>query len=160
MTDGLVNSLARPGGNITGFSIISGVLAGKRLELLKETVPKLSRVAVLWDRRNSGSLEQWTAHQLSGKELGLHLHSMEVSSPDLLARAFDEAVKAHSDAFTVTQNPIATSRRHQVAELAAKHKLPAIYIEAEFAQKRRLDVLWCGSKMNPPGVSPFFLMIG
>jgi ABC-type uncharacterized transport system substrate-binding protein len=134
VTDGLVNSLARPGGNITGFSIISGVLAGKRLELLKETVPRLSRVAVLWNRRNPGSSEQWKAHQLPARELGLQLHSMEVNSADLLAAAFEEAVNAHSAAFTVTQNPIATSRRHQIAELAAKHKLPAIYNEAEFAQ--------------------------
>jgi putative ABC transport system substrate-binding protein len=148
VTDGLVDSLARPGGNITGFSIISGVLAGKRLELLKETVPKLRRVAVLWDRRNSGSSEQWNAHQRPARELGLQLHSMEVSSADRLEAAFDEAVKARSDAFTVTQNPIATSRRHQIAELAAKHKLPAIYNEAEFTQSGGL--MSYGADQNEP----------
>src|SRR4029450_8537401 len=75
---GLVDSLARPGGNITGFTNIAPVLAGKRLELLKETVPKLSRVAVLWDPKDSGSTQQWKESQLPARELGLQLHSMGV----------------------------------------------------------------------------------
>ena len=79
---GLVDSLARPGGNITGFTTISTVLAGKRLELLKETVPKLSRVAVLWDPKAPRSVQQWKESQLQARELGLQLHSMEVSSVD------------------------------------------------------------------------------
>ena len=79
---GLVDSLARPGGNITGFTNIAAVLAGKRLELLKETIPKLSRVAVLWDPQNPGSAQQWKESQLAARELGLQLHSMEVSSAD------------------------------------------------------------------------------
>jgi putative tryptophan/tyrosine transport system substrate-binding protein len=79
---GLVDSLARPGGNITGFSSIEAVLAGKRLELLKETVSKLSRVAVLWDPRNPASTHEWKESQLAARELGLQLHSMEVSSAD------------------------------------------------------------------------------
>jgi len=70
---GLVDSLARPGGNITGFSEISEVLAGKRLELLKETIPKLSRVALLWNPRNPGNAQQWKESQLAAKELGLQL---------------------------------------------------------------------------------------
>src|SRR4030095_5561652 len=84
----LVDSLARPGGNITGFTSIEAVLAGKRLELLKETVPKLSRVAVLWDPKNQGSEQSWKESQLSARELGLQLHSMEVSSADKFEGAF------------------------------------------------------------------------
>jgi putative ABC transport system substrate-binding protein len=124
---GLVESLARPGANITGFAVISGILAGKRLELLKESLPKVKRVAVLWDPRNAGSVEQWKAHHQPAKELGLQLYSMEVNAAEQLESAFDAAVKAGSDALEMTQSPIVTSRRKQVAELAAKHRLPAIY---------------------------------
>jgi putative ABC transport system substrate-binding protein len=73
---GLVESLARPGGNITGFTTVGSVLAGKRLEILKETIPKLSRVAVLWNPENEGSAQVWKESQLPAKELTLQLHSM------------------------------------------------------------------------------------
>jgi ABC-type uncharacterized transport system substrate-binding protein len=82
VASGLVDSLARPGGNITGFTEISPVLAGKRLELLKETIPKLSRVAVLWDPLTSSTAQQWKESQLPARELGLQLYSMEISSVD------------------------------------------------------------------------------
>ena len=124
---GLVDSLARPGGNITGFTNIAPVLAGKRLELLKETVSKLSRVAVLWDPKAPGSTQQWKESQLPARELGLQLHSMEVSSADKYEDAFKEATKARSGALAVTQNPLAGSNRKRVAELATKNRLPAIY---------------------------------
>jgi putative tryptophan/tyrosine transport system substrate-binding protein len=90
---GLVDSLARPGGNLTGFTSIAPVLSGKRLELLKETIPKLSRVAVLWNPQNPGSAQQWKESQLPARELGLQLHSMEVSSADRYEGAFQVATK-------------------------------------------------------------------
>ena len=68
-------------------------MAGKRLELLKETIPKLSRVAVLWDPQNPGSAQEWKESQLAARELGLQLHSMEVSSADKIESAFQEATK-------------------------------------------------------------------
>jgi ABC-type uncharacterized transport system substrate-binding protein len=74
---GLVDSLARPGGNITGFSGIAPALAGKRLELLKEIIPKLSRIAVIWDPQNPGSAQQWKESQLPARELEVQLHSIE-----------------------------------------------------------------------------------
>ena len=79
---GLVDSLPRPGGNITGFTTIGSVLAGKRLELLKEIIPKLSRVAVLWNPQDASSAESWKESQLPARELGLQLHSMDISSAD------------------------------------------------------------------------------
>ena len=91
---GLVASLARPGGNITGFSSIEAVLAGKRLELLKEAFPKISRVAVLWNPHDPSSAQQWKESQLAARELGLQLHSMEVSSADQFESAFKEAIKS------------------------------------------------------------------
>jgi putative tryptophan/tyrosine transport system substrate-binding protein len=131
---GLVDSLARPGGNITGFTSIEALLAGKRLELLKETVPKLSRVAVLWDPKNQGAEQSWKESQLSARELGLQLHSMEVSSADKYENAFREATKAGSAALTVTQTAFASSTRTQIVELAAKYRLPAIYARRDFVE--------------------------
>ena len=90
---GLIDSLARPGGNLTGFSNITSELAGKRLEFLKETVPKLSRVAVLRDPWNLASAEEWKESLHPARELGLQLHSMEVSSADKFESAFKEALR-------------------------------------------------------------------
>jgi putative tryptophan/tyrosine transport system substrate-binding protein len=129
---GLVDSLARPGGNITGFSSIEAVLAGKRLELLKETVSKLSRVAVLWDPRNPGSTQEWKESQLAARELGLQLHSMEVSSAGKYQDAFKEAIRARSGALAVLSAPLDTSNQEQIAELAARNRLPAIYVQGSF----------------------------
>jgi putative ABC transport system substrate-binding protein len=129
---GLVDSLARPGGNITGFTNIASVLSGKRLELLKETVPKLSRVAVLWNPQNPGSVPQWKESQLPGRELGLQLHSMEVSNADKFEIEFKEAIKARSAALAVTADPLANSNRKRIADLATKNRLPAIYPWGEF----------------------------
>src|SRR4030095_11968186 len=108
---GLVDSLARPGGNITGLTNIAPVLSGKRLELLKETVPKISRVAVIWDPQNPGSTPQWKESELAARELGLQLHSMEVSSVDKYESAFKEATSARSAALAVTLNPLANSNQ-------------------------------------------------
>ena len=131
---GLVDSLARPGGNLTGLTNIASVLSGKRLELLKETVPKLSRVAVLWDPKNPGSTPQWNESQLAARELGLQVHSMEVSSADKYEGAFKEAIRARSAALAVTLNPLANTNQKQVVDLASKNRLPAIYGRAEFVE--------------------------
>jgi putative ABC transport system substrate-binding protein len=124
---GLVDSLARPGGNITGFTTIAAVLAGKRLELLKETVPKLSRVAVLWNPKNVGSAQEWKESQLAARELGLQFHSMDVSSANDFESVFKEAIKAGSAALAVMQTPLINSYQKQIVGLATKNRLPAIY---------------------------------
>ena len=129
---GLVDSFARPGGNITGLTNIAPVLSGKRLELLKETVPKLTRVAVLWDPQNPGSTPQWNESQLAARELGLQLHSMKASSANKYESAFKEATKAGSTALAVTLNPLANSNQKRVVDLAAKNRLPAIYARGDF----------------------------
>jgi ABC-type uncharacterized transport system substrate-binding protein len=123
---GLIDSLARPGGNLTGFSNITSELAGKRLEFLKETVPKLSRVAVLRDPTNVASTEDWKESLHPTRELGLQLHSMEVSSADKFESAFKEAVKARSAALWVTMSGVNNSNHKRIANLALKHRLPAI----------------------------------
>jgi putative tryptophan/tyrosine transport system substrate-binding protein len=109
IADGLVESLARPGGNITGFTTLSPVLAGKRLELLKETILKLSRAAVLWDSRNPSGAHSWKESQRASRELGLQLHSMEVSSADKFEGGFKEAVKARNAALAVISSSFINS---------------------------------------------------
>jgi ABC-type uncharacterized transport system substrate-binding protein len=129
---GLVDSLPRPGGNVTGFTAMTSELAGKRLELLKETVPKLSQVAVLWDPRDPNAAGSWKESQLPARELGLQLHSMEVSSSDRYENAFKEAIKARSAALAVAGSALAVSNRKQIADLAAKNRLPSIYHRGDF----------------------------
>ena len=124
---GLVDSLARPGGNITGFTTIVSVLAGKRLELLKETIPKLSRVAVLWNPQDLSSVQSWKESQLPARELGLQLHSMEVSSADQYETAFKRAIKARSGALVWVASPLGSANQRLTVDLAEKYLLPAIY---------------------------------
>jgi putative ABC transport system substrate-binding protein len=127
VTFGLVESLARPGGNITGFAQIATQLAGKRLELLKETVPKLSRVAVLWDPQNAGSKEIWEESQRQAKGLGLQLHSLGINSAAELESGFKDAVKAGSGALAWTSSALLGSVAKQTINLTAKNRMPAIY---------------------------------
>jgi putative ABC transport system substrate-binding protein len=132
VVDGLVDSLARPGGNITGVTSIAPVLAGKRLELLKEVIPKLSRVAVLTNPQNPGSAQSWKETLLAARELGIQLHSMEVSKADKFEDAFKEATRVHTAALTVIAGSIATSNAKLVTDLAAKYRLPAVFDRSEF----------------------------
>jgi len=135
---GLVDSLARPGGNITGFSSIEAVLAGKRLELLKEAVPKISRVAVLWNPHDPSSAQQWKESQLAARELGLQLHSMEVTSADQFESAFKEANQVRSSGLFVVSSALAFSNQNRIADLAIKNRLPAIYTQEAFVESRGL----------------------
>jgi len=129
---GLVDSLARPGGNITGFSGIAPVLAGKRLELLKEINPKLSRIAVIWDPQNPGSAQQWKESQLPARELEVQLHSIEVSSVDEFEAAFKAVIKSRSDALALMASPFFYSNQKEFVKLATKNRLPTIYPRKEF----------------------------
>jgi putative ABC transport system substrate-binding protein len=130
VASGLVDSLARPGGNITGVSTTASELSGKRLELLKATIPRLSRVAVMWNPKMSG--ESWKESQLAARELGLQLHSMEVTSADKFESAFKEAIKAGSAAIAVTQTPLISSNQKQIVALAMKSLLPAIFPRGDY----------------------------
>jgi putative ABC transport system substrate-binding protein len=131
---GLVDSLARPGGNITGFTIISSVLAGKRLELLKETSPKLSRVALLWNPHDPGSAQQWKESQLPARELGLQLYSLEIRKADEYEKAIEETTKLRNVGLSVTQSPLTASNGKRIADLAAKNRLPAIYPRRDYVE--------------------------
>ena len=124
---GIVESLARPGGNVTGFTTIGSVLAGKRLALLNEVIPNLSRVAVLWNPQNSGSAQVWKESQVPAKVLGLQLHSMAVNSAEKFESAFKEAVKAQSGGLIMTGGGLIGTNHKLIVDLAAKNRLPTIF---------------------------------
>ena len=131
---GLAESLARPGGNITGITNVAAVLTGKRLELLKEVLPKLTRVAVLWDPKAPGSIPQWEASKEPADKLGLQLYSMQVSTVEDYHAAFRDAVKARNHAVWVTLNPVANSNQKLIADLAVESKLPSICARTDYAE--------------------------
>jgi putative ABC transport system substrate-binding protein len=129
---GLVESLARPGGNRTGITNIASALTAKRLELLKEVAPKLSRLAVLWDPNGPGSTPQWKENQVAAGGLGLTVLSVEVSSADKYEDAFREAIKAGSTAMAVTLNPVANSNQKRIADLAISNRIPTICARTDY----------------------------
>jgi putative ABC transport system substrate-binding protein len=133
VASGLVESLGHPGGNVTGLSQMGAELAAKRLELLKEMVPKLSRVAVLWNSQIAVSTTTWNEMQLPARQLGLQLHSLELRSPNDFDQAFDDAVKARAGAVFIMAHPMITANLKRIAALAAKSRLPSIFQTSEFA---------------------------
>jgi putative tryptophan/tyrosine transport system substrate-binding protein len=138
---GLVDSLARPGGNITGFTFITAVLAGKRLELLKETIPKLSRVSVVWNPQNPGNALNWKESQLPARELGLQLHSVEVSSSARYESAFKEMIEARSSAIAVMQDPVMVINRKSNRRPRIKKSAAGDIPSGGFCRERWLNVL-------------------
>jgi putative ABC transport system substrate-binding protein len=131
---GLVTSLARPGGNSTGVTNMAAVLAGKRLELLKEAVPKARRIAVLWDPQAPGSVPQWHESQGPAQKLQLKLDSMQVSNAENYVAAFRQAAKAGNQAVWVTLNPLANSNQKLIAELAIDSHLPSVCARSDYAE--------------------------
>ena len=130
---GLVASLARPGGNITGLSQLAPELAGKRLELLKETLPKLTRVAVLWNSSSTAMIHTFREAQVAVEALGLKLQSMEVQGdPADFERVFLAITRERPDGLFVTLDPFTSLHRRRIVELAAKNRLPAMYASREF----------------------------
>ena len=133
IASGFVGSLARPGGNITGLSQMAPELAGKRLEMLKEIIPRLSRIAVLWNPEDQMSAINWNEIQLPARKLGVQLHSMEARSLKELDKLFDDAAKAHVGALVIMPNSAFVTNLKRIADLAAKHRLPSIFHITEFA---------------------------
>jgi len=129
---GFVASLSRPGGNITGLSNLRPELSGKRLELLKEAVPRLARVAVLGTATTPGTTQTLKETELAAGVFGVQLHYLEVGGSKDLDTAFRTASSARADAVLVLASPVLLSQRAQVTELALKSRLPAIYYTVEF----------------------------
>jgi len=131
---GLVASLARPGGNLTGLSLLNPELHGKRLELLKEIQPRLSRVATLTNPGNPIHAEFWKQMQAAAQSLALQLQSVEVCGPEDFEAAFAAAADGHAGAVIVFDDPLTLGYPTQVVALAAKRRLPVIYGFREFPE--------------------------
>jgi ABC-type uncharacterized transport system substrate-binding protein len=124
---GLIASLARPGGNITGSATLFPELAAKRLALLKETLPRISRVAVLRNVANPGSAFLWKEVQTAGRTLGVTLHPGEVRGPDDFQGAFATMIKERPEGLLMLDDPLLFQYRSSIVDFAAKHRLPAMH---------------------------------
>ena len=131
---GFVASLARPGGNMTGLSTLAPELSGKRLELLKEVVPKLSRVAVFGDSTTPGNALALRETEFAARTLKVQLQYLDILGPKDIETAFREASKGRADAVIVLGAPVLISQRRQMADLAVKNRLPATYGAEEFVE--------------------------
>jgi putative ABC transport system substrate-binding protein len=132
--NGFVASLARPGGNITGLSTLYPEISGKQLELLKEIVPRLSRLAVLGNSTHPGNAQALKETELAAGALAVQLQYLDVRDPKDIETAFRAASKGRADAVLVLENAVLTSHRKQLIELAVKSRLPAIYPQTEYTE--------------------------
>jgi putative ABC transport system substrate-binding protein len=124
---GIVATLAKPGGNITGMTMGGAELYGKRLDLLKEIIPKLSRAAFMWNPESSAAELNLKEMQSSAQVLGLQIRSLEVRTPEDIEPAFDAAIRAKAGGIVMAGVPPINTYPKRVVDLAAKHRLPAIY---------------------------------
>jgi putative tryptophan/tyrosine transport system substrate-binding protein len=129
---GLVESLARPGGNVTGLTNVSPDLMGKRFQLLKEIAPKVSRVAVLWNPASPVEPLGFRAVQAAGTAAGVVVQSIEVRTPDDYAAAFANVTASRSDALYAFGNPVNFTNRQLIVDFASKSRLPSLYDERLF----------------------------
>ena len=131
---GFVASLARPGGNITGLSTLAPEVSGKRLELLKDILPKLSRVAVMGISTRPGNAQSLKEVELAAGAFKVKLHFLDVLDPKDIEAAFRAASKGRAEAVLVLQSPFFNSQRNQLIDLAIKSRLPAIYPQTEYTE--------------------------
>jgi putative ABC transport system substrate-binding protein len=131
---GYVASLARPGGNITGLTHLAPELGGKRLELLKDIIPQLTRVAVLTDPGTGGHSPQLKELEIAAPALGLQLRAVEVRAPKELESAFSAMITGRAGAFIGLQQPTLDRLRGRIVDLAAKNRLPAMYPNSEYVE--------------------------
>jgi putative ABC transport system substrate-binding protein len=131
---GIVESLARPGGNITGLTILSPELSGKRLELLKETFPRVTRVAVLWNPSNQSNSIALKETQAASQALALQLQSLEVRSLKDFEDAFESATRIGAHAIITLPDALINTHHRRISDFAAKNRLPAMYAGPEFVE--------------------------
>jgi putative ABC transport system substrate-binding protein len=135
VAEGLIDSLARPGGNITGLTRLTRDLSGKRLELLKEVVPGISRVGVLWDADNSGAAISFKEYEAAAHALKIQFQSLEVRGPDPdLEGAFQAAAKGRASTLITITNSMLSRYRKRIADLAIKNRLSSMYEESWYVE--------------------------
>jgi putative ABC transport system substrate-binding protein len=133
ISSGIVSSLARPGGNVTGMSALASDMAGKRVELLKEIVPRASRVAVLWNSNNKSKIEEWKETQTAAKTTGLTVISVEARAAEEIERAFGLILRERPDAMITLAESLTLAYREQIGHFALSNRLPMIAELREFA---------------------------
>jgi putative ABC transport system substrate-binding protein len=132
---GYIDSLARPGGNITGVTRLTRELSGKRLELLTEVVPKISRVGALWDPNSQISMPTvFKDYEAAARALKIQFQSLEVRGADNFEGAFRAAAKGRAQALIVIRNPLHTRHQKQIADLAIKNRLPSMNETHDFVE--------------------------
>jgi putative tryptophan/tyrosine transport system substrate-binding protein len=131
---GLIASLARPGGNVTGLTQIATDLVGKRLELLKEVAPGISRLAVFWDARDQVAKLSWQEMQLPARKLGMELHPLKVQRGGEFDAAFDSAVGAGDGALIALPSPLFVDGRQRIVDFAVAHRMPSIFHIPDFVR--------------------------
>jgi len=129
---GVVASLARPGGNVTGLSALSTELYGKRIELLRELVPRVKRIAALFNMSNTSIPPAWKEVEMTARSLGIQPQLLDVRTREDLGRAFDAAIGQRALALVVGLDTLTQANQRLIVDLAAKHRLPAIYASTEF----------------------------
>jgi putative ABC transport system substrate-binding protein len=132
---GLAESFSKPGGNVTGLSVFALELSGKRLELLKETVPKMTRVAALWSTSENESVMGFKETQDAAKALSLRMHSAELGKAGEMEKTFAALTKARVDAVLVVLSPLVTLHSKRIVELALKQRLPGMYPTRQFSEE-------------------------
>jgi putative ABC transport system substrate-binding protein len=132
VASGIVASLAHPGGNVTGLTLMNDELAIKRIEILKEAVPQISRVAVLWSTSNPTYARMIEKIKAAVPLIKLQLEVVKVASPERLEQALFEVKKSHADAMFVFEDPVFRANSAQIVEFAARNRLPAVYGGSEF----------------------------
>jgi putative ABC transport system substrate-binding protein len=135
VSTGLVESLARPGGNVTGLTSLAPELGGKRLELLKETVPKLSRVAFLFNPASSPNAVELEQLRGPAAALGVTLRAVEARGPDEIERAFSMMIRERAEGLSTATGAVNNTNRRRIVELAAKNRLPAVYHTGQFVDE-------------------------
>jgi len=131
---GIIASLAHPGGNITGLTSINTELSGKRLELLKEIIPKLSQVGYLWSPTNPDADYAMKETETVARSLRLGIQSLEVKGPDDIERAFQAATKKRAQALMLGGGGFLSSHQKRIVELAAKNRLPGVYPNVRYVE--------------------------
>ena len=132
---GLAESFSKPGGNVTGLSVFALELSGKRLELLKETLPKMTRVAALWSSSENESVMGFKETEEAAKALSLRMQSVELPQTGEMAKTFAELTKMRVDALLVVLSPLVTLNSKHIVELALKQRLPGMYPTRQFVEE-------------------------
>jgi ABC-type uncharacterized transport system substrate-binding protein len=131
---GLVASLARPGGNVTGLTLINVELSAKKVELLKEAVPRVTRVALLGHPANLSYVPIWKETQRAARVLGVQLEAVEVRDPGEIEAAFGTMTRTHVGAFITAPDEMFFARQRRIVDLAAKHRLPGVFDTGSFVE--------------------------